>query len=73
MEWGCPLNTVPVSLLRPSLFSQVVSPLEEPITVAHIVVEASPITDEESHTSALLSKLTQLLRGSANRNMVVLL
>ncbi|XP_066496540.1 transcription factor E4F1 [Tiliqua scincoides] len=34
---------------------QVVSPLEEPITVAHIVVEASPITEEDSHASALLS------------------
>ncbi|XP_034987025.1 transcription factor E4F1 isoform X2 [Zootoca vivipara] len=32
----------------------VISSVEEPITVAHIVVEASPITEEISNTSAIL-------------------
>ncbi|XP_061456110.1 transcription factor E4F1 isoform X2 [Rhineura floridana] len=37
-----------------ALAAPVISSVEEPITVAHIVVEASPITEEINHASAIL-------------------
>lgn len=57
------LITIGVFILKLHLFHQVISSVEAPITVAHIVVEAAPITEEISNVPEIVGKSTSRLNN----------
>lgn len=60
-------------LLKGALCQQVVPAVEESITVAHIVVEASSIAEEISNASAIVGELWGALaspRGSGTCSLI---
>lgn len=59
--WNIP-TTRGIFILKLHLFHQVISSVEAPITVAHIVVEAAPITEEIDNVPEIVGRSTSHLK-----------